>query len=53
LNGIAALGLLFVAGGKADNLLGPSPVGIIGSIGFLIAALLILFLPKKGQALAG
>jgi len=53
LNGIAALGLLFVAGGKADNLLGPSPVGIIGSIGFLIAALLILFLPKKEQALPG
>jgi membrane protease YdiL (CAAX protease family) len=47
LNGIAALGMLFVAGGKANNLLGPIPVGVIGSIGFLIAALLILINPGK------
>lgn len=44
LNGIAALGLLFVQG-EPSTLLGPSPVGLIGGAGFTIVALIIFFHP--------
>lgn len=50
LNGIAGLGALFIASGKANILLGPTPVGVLSSVGFLIAALLIFFLPAKKTA---
>ncbi len=40
LNGIAALGLLFVQG-EPHTLLGPAPTGLIGGIGFSLTALLI------------
>jgi len=42
LNGIAALGALLVQG-DPNPLLGPMPVGLIGSIGFAVVALLILW----------
>ena len=44
INGIAALGLLF-SQGQPNPLLGPAPVGLIGGIGFTLAALLIWFGP--------
>ena len=44
LNGIAALSLLFIEG-EPSTLLGPTPVGLIGGIGFTIAALIIFLLP--------
>jgi len=40
MNGIAAIGLFFVKG-TPNPLLGPLPVGIIGSVGFAVVALLI------------
>jgi membrane protease YdiL (CAAX protease family) len=45
-NGIAALGLLFVRG-EPSTLLGPSPAGWIGGLGFVVVALLIFFSPKS------
>lgn len=45
LNGIAALGIIFVQG-NPDPLLGPTPVGLIGGLGLTIAAGLIFFLPN-------
>ncbi|MDX9952974.1 MAG: CPBP family intramembrane glutamic endopeptidase [Anaerolineae bacterium] len=45
-NGIAALGLLFVRG-EPNPLLGPSPAGWIGGVGFVVVALLIFFSPKS------
>jgi len=45
-NGIAALGLLFVRG-ELNPLLGPSPAGWIGGLGFVVVALLIFFSPKS------
>lgn len=42
INGIAALPAL-VARGTANPLLGPAPIGIIGSAGFTLAALWMLF----------
>jgi len=45
LNGIAALSLLFVQG-EPNALLGPTPVGIIGGVGFTIAALFLFLSPK-------
>lgn len=45
LNGIAAIGLLLVKGAPS-SLLGPAPTGLIGGIGFTLAALLLLFLPN-------
>ncbi len=42
LNGIASLGL-FLAQGDPNPLLGPLPVGLIGSVGFALVALLILW----------
>ena len=58
LNGIAALGLIFIQG-EPSTLLGPTPVGLIGGIGFTIGALIIFLLPKAleskpeiGQTLA-
>ncbi|MBN1373244.1 MAG: CPBP family intramembrane metalloprotease [Anaerolineaceae bacterium] len=44
-NGIAALGLLFTKG-EPSTLLGPSPAGWIGGVGFVVVALLIFFSPK-------
>jgi membrane protease YdiL (CAAX protease family) len=44
LNGIAALGALFVKG-QPSPLLGPMPVGWVGSIGFAVVALLIFLWP--------
>lgn len=44
LNGIAALGLLFVQG-EPSTLLGPTPVGLIGGLGFTILALILFFHP--------
>jgi uncharacterized protein len=41
-NGIAGLAILFTLG-KPNMLLGPSPVGLIGSIGFLAVFCLIFF----------
>ena len=41
LNGIAAIGVFFVQGAP-NPLLGPLPVGIVGSIGFTLVALVIL-----------
>jgi uncharacterized protein len=45
LNGIAALSLLFLQG-EPSSLLGPTPVGLIGGLGFSIAALIIFLLPN-------
>lgn len=45
-NGIGALGLLFVRG-EPSTLLGPSPAGWIGGLGFVVVALLIFFSPKS------
>jgi uncharacterized protein len=45
LNGIAALSLLFIEG-EPSTLLGPTPVGLIGGIGFTIVALIIFLLPN-------
>jgi len=42
INGIASLGLLFIIG-TPNPILGPSPAGIIGGVGFTIVALLIFF----------
>ncbi len=42
LNGIAALGLLFVVG-EPNSLLGPTSVGLIGGIGWTIFALVLLW----------
>ena len=43
-NGIAAIGLIFV-NGNPDPLLGPTPVGIIGGLGLMLTAILLLLLP--------
>ena len=43
-NGIASLGTLFVLG-NPSSLLGPAPTGIIGGMGFTLAALLLFFIP--------
>lgn len=45
INGIAALGVMF-AKGQPNPLLGPLPVGVIGSVGFAVVTL-VLFL-KRG-----
>jgi len=42
LNGIAALGMLFVVG-EPHSLLGPTPVGLIGGIGWTVFALILLW----------
>lgn len=44
INGIAALGLIFVRG-NPDSLLGPTPVGIAGGFGLTFIAVLILIHP--------
>lgn len=46
LNGIAALGLILVKG-NPSSLFGPAPTGLVGGLGFTLAALLILFLPNS------
>jgi membrane protease YdiL (CAAX protease family) len=43
-NGIAALGLILTAG-NPSSLLGPAPTGLIGGLGFTLAALLIYLIP--------
>jgi uncharacterized protein len=49
INGIAGLAAL-VSTGNPNSLLGPLPVGIIGSAGFAIVALILFFLPgQKGM----
>ena len=48
LNGIAAWGLLFVAG-EPSSLLGPTPVGVIGGLGFAIIAVILFHLPNAFQ----
>lgn len=45
INGIAAIGLIFVKG-TPDSLLGPTPVGVIGGVGLTIIALILLISPK-------
>ncbi|MFN2304111.1 MAG: CPBP family intramembrane glutamic endopeptidase [Anaerolineales bacterium] len=45
LNGIASLGILLVKG-NPSTLLGPTPVGFLGGLGFTIAAVVIFILPK-------
>jgi len=45
INGIAAAAVL-VTTGQPNTLLGPLPVGIIGSIGYALVALAIFFAPK-------
>ena len=45
LNGIASLGVLFVKN-NPDPLLGPSPVGLIGGLGFTVIAVWILARPN-------
>jgi membrane protease YdiL (CAAX protease family) len=50
LNGIAALALS-VQTGQPNRLLGPLPVGIIGSIGFAVLALVLFFSPLGKVAL--
>ncbi|MCC6904349.1 MAG: CPBP family intramembrane metalloprotease [Anaerolineae bacterium] len=52
LNGIAGLAIFF-AQDKPNPLLGPMPVGIIGSAGFALVALLILLTPRALAAPAG
>lgn len=52
INGIASLGLLF-SQDQPNPLLGPAPVGLIGGIGFTLAALLIWFGPWGLQERAG
>ncbi len=49
INGIAGIGVLLVQG-DVNPLLGPMPVGVIGSIGFSVVAM-ILFSSPKGLAL--
>lgn len=44
LNGIAALGMIFVKG-NPDPLLGPTPVGVIAGLGLTLTAIALLFLP--------
>lgn len=45
LNGMASLGIVLVKG-NPSTLLGPTPVGLIGGLGFTIAAVMIFILPK-------
>lgn len=45
LNGIAALGLLFVQG-EPNMLLGPTPVGLIGGVGFTILSVILFLVPN-------
>lgn len=45
INGIAALGMLFLQG-EPNPILGPTPVGIIGAIGFIVVALIIFAVPR-------
>lgn len=49
INGIAALGLLFLKG-NPSTLLGPTAVGLIGGSGLTIAALIILLVPGALKA---
>ena len=48
INGIAGLGVLFVQG-QPNPLLGPLPVGVIGSLGFAVAAA-IIFASRRALA---
>ncbi len=46
INGIAAVSLLLLQPGNAPNmLLGPTPVGLVGAIGFEVLALILFFSP--------
>jgi uncharacterized protein len=45
LNGIAAISLIFIQG-NPETILGPTPVGVIGGIGFTITAMLSLLRPN-------
>ncbi len=45
INGTAALSILFLVS-QPPVLLGPTPVGIIGMLGYLIFALILFFLPR-------
>lgn len=48
LNGIAAISLFFIQGAP-NPLLGPSSAGLVGSLGFTLAALVILFRLEAGK----
>jgi uncharacterized protein len=49
LNGVASIGLLLVQG-KPSSLLGPAPTGLIGGLGFvLVAFLIITFIKDEPQ----
>lgn len=48
-NGMAGLGLIFVQG-QPNTLLGPTPVGTIGGLGFTVAAVAILLRLSRGPA---
>jgi hypothetical protein len=50
INGIASLAVLAVTG-SPNPLLGPLPVGIIGSIGYGVVALILFFWPGQKMAL--
>ena len=45
INGIAALGALFVLG-NPNPIIGPMPVGLVGSIGFCLLTLILFLLPN-------
>lgn len=54
LNGNAALGVVFLAGGATvSNFIGPMPVGIIGGSCLLVLAVVIFFTLKKPQSFDG
>lgn len=46
LNGIASLGIIFIQG-SPDPLLGPAPIGLIGGLGLMLTAALLLILPDS------
>ena len=46
INGVAALAVYATAGGP-NPLLGPLPVGIIGSLGYAVLALILFFAPGE------
>jgi len=52
INAVASLMLYFIRG-EPESLIGPMPVGIIGSLGYAVLALLIFFHPRALAPTAG
>lgn len=52
LNGIAALSILFIQG-NPSTLLGPTPVGLIGGLGFTILAVVLFLIPNTFEPKPG